>query len=106
LKIAYFGLPLGALLLSEDGHELGPVVLSPIAAPGRRRLSQRPGSLRVQNQEMSRSNELAAIVASMRASKSSAALSASSTPGSRWLRRRLPGAAMGDSTTGPLVLDP
>jgi methionyl-tRNA formyltransferase len=46
LKIAYFGLPLGALLLSEDGHELGPVVLSPIAAPGRRRLSQRlPGVL-------------------------------------------------------------
>lgn len=37
MKIAYFGLPLGALLLAEDGHELGPVVLSPIEAPGRRR---------------------------------------------------------------------
>jgi methionyl-tRNA formyltransferase len=40
LKIAYFGLPLGALLLLADGHRLGPVVLSPIAAPGRRRLAQ------------------------------------------------------------------
>jgi methionyl-tRNA formyltransferase len=38
LKIAYFGLPLGALLLARDGHELGPVVLSPVEAPGRRRL--------------------------------------------------------------------
>jgi methionyl-tRNA formyltransferase len=38
LKIAYFGLPLGALLLARDGHQLGPVVLSPIEAPGRRRL--------------------------------------------------------------------
>jgi len=40
LKIAYFGLPLGALLLAADGHRLGPVVLSPIEAPGRRRLTQ------------------------------------------------------------------
>ncbi|MES1187031.1 MAG: formyltransferase family protein [Myxococcales bacterium] len=38
MKIAYFGLPLGALLLAADGHELGPVVLSPVEAPGRRRL--------------------------------------------------------------------
>jgi methionyl-tRNA formyltransferase len=40
LKIAYFGLPLGALLLSADGHELALTVLSPIDAPGRRRLLQ------------------------------------------------------------------
>jgi methionyl-tRNA formyltransferase len=40
LKIAYFGLPLGALLLHHDGHTLGPVVLSPVEAPGRRRLTQ------------------------------------------------------------------
>jgi methionyl-tRNA formyltransferase len=38
LKIAYFGLPLGALLLAADGHSLASVVLSPIEAPGRRRL--------------------------------------------------------------------
>lgn len=38
MKIAYFGLPLGALLLARDGHALGPVILSPIEAPGRRRL--------------------------------------------------------------------
>jgi methionyl-tRNA formyltransferase len=38
LKIAYFGLPLGALLLAADGHALAPLVLSPIDAPGRRRL--------------------------------------------------------------------
>jgi len=40
LKIAYFGLPLGALLLARDGHQLGPVILSPIEAPGRRRLTR------------------------------------------------------------------
>jgi methionyl-tRNA formyltransferase len=40
LKIAYFGLPLGALLLHQDGHDLGPVVLSPVEAPGRRRLTR------------------------------------------------------------------
>ncbi|HXK18751.1 MAG TPA: formyltransferase family protein [Polyangiaceae bacterium] len=40
MKIAYFGLPLGALLLAQDGHELGPVVLSPVEAPGRRRLTR------------------------------------------------------------------
>ena len=38
MKIAYFGLPLGALLLAAGGHALGPVVLSPVDAPGRRRL--------------------------------------------------------------------
>jgi methionyl-tRNA formyltransferase len=40
MKVAYFGLPLGALLLAADGHRFGPVVLSPIEAPGRRRLSR------------------------------------------------------------------
>ena len=40
MKIAYFGLPLGALLLARDGHVLAPVVLSPIEAPGRRRISR------------------------------------------------------------------
>jgi methionyl-tRNA formyltransferase len=41
LIIGYFGLPLGALLLLEDGHELDPCVLSPLSAPGRRRLTAR-----------------------------------------------------------------
>jgi methionyl-tRNA formyltransferase len=41
LKVAYFGLPLGAQLLLQDGHELDPCVLSPLLAPGRRRVSQR-----------------------------------------------------------------
>lgn len=41
MKVAYFGLPLGALLLQLDGHRLGPIVLSPIDAPGRRRLCRR-----------------------------------------------------------------
>lgn len=46
MKIAYFGLPLGALLLHHDGHELGPIVLSSVDAPGRRRLGRRlPGAL-------------------------------------------------------------
>lgn len=37
MKIAYFGLPLGALALAGDGLSLGPVVLAPVDAPGRRR---------------------------------------------------------------------
>ncbi|MEO7033736.1 MAG: formyltransferase family protein [Polyangiaceae bacterium] len=38
MKVAYFGLPLGAHLLVRDGHELDPCVLSPLSAPGRRRV--------------------------------------------------------------------
>jgi len=38
LKVGYFGLPLGAHLLLTDGHELDPCVLSPLDAPGRRRV--------------------------------------------------------------------
>ncbi len=41
MKIGYFGLPLGAHLLLRDGHELDPCVLSPLAAPGRRRVAAR-----------------------------------------------------------------
>ena len=41
MKLAYFGLPLGAQLLLYDGHELDPCVLSPILAPGRRRIAKR-----------------------------------------------------------------
>ena len=37
-RILYFGLPLGALLLAADGHAFAGTVLSPGAAPGRRRL--------------------------------------------------------------------
>jgi methionyl-tRNA formyltransferase len=40
LKVGYFGLPLGAHLLLRDGHELDPCVLSPLAAPGRRRVAR------------------------------------------------------------------
>jgi methionyl-tRNA formyltransferase len=40
VKVGYFGLPLGACLLQSDGHELDPCVLSPLAAPGRRRLTR------------------------------------------------------------------
>jgi methionyl-tRNA formyltransferase len=43
LKIAYFGLPLGALLLARDGHALEPCVLSPVDAPGHRRLRKQLG---------------------------------------------------------------
>ena len=38
LRIGVFGLPLAALLLLRDGHAIGWAVLSPVAAPGRRRL--------------------------------------------------------------------
>lgn len=40
LKIGFFGLPLGALLLLEDAHDVRWAVLSPIAAGGRRRLGK------------------------------------------------------------------
>ena len=40
MKIAYFGLPLGALLLASDGQQLVLSVLSPVEAPGRRRLAR------------------------------------------------------------------
>lgn len=40
LRVAYFGLPLGAILLGVDGHLLTPCVLSPVHAPGRRRLER------------------------------------------------------------------
>ncbi|HYP77990.1 MAG TPA: formyltransferase family protein [Polyangiaceae bacterium] len=40
MKVGYFGLPLGAYLLMRDGHELDPCVLSPLAAPGRRRVTR------------------------------------------------------------------
>ncbi|HWP09081.1 MAG TPA: formyltransferase family protein [Polyangiaceae bacterium] len=46
-RVAYFGLPLGACLLTHDGHELALAVLPPIDAPGRRRLTRRSPSTRV-----------------------------------------------------------
>lgn len=48
MKIAYFGLPLGALRLFREGFAVGPVILAPVPAPGRRRLSRElPGVARV-----------------------------------------------------------
>ncbi len=38
MKIAFFGLPLAALCLQRDGHDVRLAALSPIAAPGLRRL--------------------------------------------------------------------
>jgi methionyl-tRNA formyltransferase len=40
IRVAYFGLPLGALLLANDGVALSLVALSPTEAPGRRRLGR------------------------------------------------------------------
>jgi methionyl-tRNA formyltransferase len=47
LKLACFGLPLAPYLLSRDGHDVRLSVLSPIDAPGRRRLSRAIGPERV-----------------------------------------------------------
>lgn len=47
MEIAFFGLPLAACLLHGDGHELGIAVLSPLAAPGARRLRRLIGEARV-----------------------------------------------------------
>lgn len=41
LRIGFFGLPLAALLLKADGHNLAWTVLAPVAQPGRRRLASR-----------------------------------------------------------------
>lgn len=40
MRIAFFGLPLAALLLAADGHEIALAVLAPIEAPGKRRLTK------------------------------------------------------------------
>ena len=38
MRLAVFGLPLAGLLLAADGHEIVLAAVSPVAAPGRRRL--------------------------------------------------------------------
>lgn len=47
LRIAFFGLPLAAYLLSRDGHDVRFAGLSPVAAPGLRRLRRALGTARV-----------------------------------------------------------
>jgi len=47
LRLACFGLPLAPLLLAGDGHDVRLAVLSPLAAPGRRRLRHGLGSDRI-----------------------------------------------------------
>jgi methionyl-tRNA formyltransferase len=46
-RIACFGLPLAAYLLARDGHDVCWSVLSPVEAPGRRRLARQIGEARV-----------------------------------------------------------
>ncbi|MEB2310322.1 MAG: formyltransferase family protein [Sorangiineae bacterium] len=47
MRIGFFGLPLAAYLLVEDGHTLAFAALSPIRAPGARRLRRLIGAERV-----------------------------------------------------------
>src|SRR6266550_2765502 len=47
VRIAYFGLPLAALLLLDDGIEVELAVLSRVDAPGRRRIFSRLGPNRM-----------------------------------------------------------
>jgi len=47
VRIAFFGLPLAACLLVRDGHDVVLAVLSPVAGPGRRRLTRLIGEQRV-----------------------------------------------------------
>lgn len=47
MRVAFFGLPLAALLLGADGHAVELAVLAPFEAPGRRRLLRRLGAERV-----------------------------------------------------------
>lgn len=47
MRVLFFGLPLGALLLHADGHSIELAVLAPFEAPGRRRLYRALGPERV-----------------------------------------------------------
>lgn len=47
MRIAFFGLPLAACLLRRDAHEIAFAVLSPVPAPGARRLRRYIGSANV-----------------------------------------------------------
>jgi methionyl-tRNA formyltransferase len=47
VRIAFFGLPLAALLLGADGHRVELAVLAPVEAPGRSRLLRTVGGERV-----------------------------------------------------------
>ena len=47
MKIVFFGLPLAALLLLADGHELLSAMLTPLPHPGRRRLLRSAGGARI-----------------------------------------------------------
>jgi methionyl-tRNA formyltransferase len=47
MRLAYFGLPLAACLLLRDGHDIALATLSPVEAPGRRRLRRRLGADRL-----------------------------------------------------------
>jgi methionyl-tRNA formyltransferase len=47
MRIAYFGLPLAALLLLEDGHEIAFAAISRLDGVGLRRLGRRLGSQRI-----------------------------------------------------------
>jgi len=47
LRIGFFGLPLAAMLLMRDGHHVEWCVLSPVEAPGRRRLAAALASRRI-----------------------------------------------------------
>ena len=47
MRIAFFGLPLAALLIGRDGHQIVLGVLSPVEAPGRRRLARTIGPERL-----------------------------------------------------------
>ena len=62
VKVAYFGLPLGAHLLLLDGHELDPCVFSALDAPGRRRVQSQVPAPRLIDALRMPASELTAIV--------------------------------------------
>lgn len=53
MRVMYFGLPLGALLLLGDGADLDVCVLSPVEAPGRRRVKRLLGDRVIDARDMS-----------------------------------------------------
>ena len=61
IRVAYFGLPLGALLLAGDGIPISLAVLSPTEAPGRRRLARRLGTPILDARSVSPTELVAAI---------------------------------------------
>lgn len=100
MRIAYFGLPLGALVLLADGHDLALVTLSPVPAPGRRRLRRVAADARVIDAAALPSDRVSALVSE------SLSNAAPDLIVSWYWTRRLPEAWLGSARLGGVGVHP